>query len=60
MATIAKAITLKHRANLGEEIEDVAFSEGDEVTVMQEWEDCSLCRNEDGWLFNIPKSHLED
>jgi hypothetical protein len=60
MATIKKAITLKHRANLGEDTEDVAFSEGDEVTVLNEWEDRSLCKNEDGRLFNIPKAHLDD
>jgi hypothetical protein len=59
MATIKKAITLKHQANLGEEPEEVAFSEGDEVTVLNEWEDSSLCKSEDGLHFNIPKGHLE-
>jgi len=59
MATIKKAMTLKHRANLGEEPEDVAFAEGDEVTVLQDWEDACLCKNEDGMLFNIRKNHLE-
>jgi hypothetical protein len=59
MATIKKAMTLKHRANLGEELEDVAFAEGDEVTVLQAWEERSLCKNEDGMLFNIAKTHLE-
>jgi hypothetical protein len=60
MATINKAITLKHRANLGEEAEDVAFAEGDEVTVLSEWQDRSLCKNESGQLFNIPTSCLDD
>jgi len=59
MATIKKAITLKHQSNLGEDPEEVAFSEGDEVTVLNEWEDRSLCKNEDGLLFNIPKAQLE-
>ena len=59
VATIKKAITLRHQANLGEDPEDVALSEGDEVTVLREWEDRSLCKNEDGWLFNIPKAHLD-
>jgi hypothetical protein len=59
MATIKKAMTLKHRANIGEEPEDVAFAEGDEVTVLHDWEASSLCKNEDGMLFNIPKSHLK-
>jgi hypothetical protein len=52
-------MTLKHQANLGEEIEEVAFSEGDEVTVLNEWASCSLCKSEDGWLFNIPKAYLD-
>ena len=59
MATIKKAITLKHQSNLGEDPEEVAFSEGDEVTVLNEWEDRSLCKNEDGVLFNIRKAHLD-
>ena len=59
MATIKKAITLKHHANLGEDPEDVAFSEGDEVTVLNEWEDSCLCKNEDGLHFNISKAHLD-
>ena len=59
MATIKKAITLKHQSNRDEDPEEVAFSEGDEVTVLNEWEDSSLCKNEDGLLFNIPKAQLE-
>jgi hypothetical protein len=59
MAIIKKAITLKHQANLGEDPEDVAFAEGDEVTVLSEWEGSSLCKSEDGKHFNIPKSHLD-
>ena len=60
MATIKNAITLKHQSNLGEDCEDVAFSEGDEVTVLNEWENSSLCKNADGMLFNIPKAQLDD
>ena len=59
MATIKQAITLKHQANLGEEFEDVAFAEGDEVTVLNEWEESSLCKSEDGRHFNIPKALLD-
>ncbi len=58
MATITKAITLKHQSNLGEDPQEVAFSEGDEVTVLNEWEDRSLCKSQDGLLFNIPNDHL--
>ena len=58
MATITKAITLKHQSNLGEDPQEVAFSEGDEVTVLNEWEDRSLCKSQDGLHFNIPNDHL--
>ena len=33
MATIKQDLTLGHRANLGEEVEEISFSAGDEVTV---------------------------
>jgi hypothetical protein len=59
MATIKKAISLKHQANVGEDVEDVAFAEGDEVTVLNEWEDSALCKSEDGKHFNIPKDQLD-
>ena len=59
MASIKHPITLKHRANLGEEAEDVEFQEGEEVTVLKEWEESILCKNDDGKLFNIPKDALD-
>ena len=58
MATITKAITLKHQSNLGEDPQEVAFSEGDEVTLLNEWGDRSLCKSQDGLHFNIPNDHL--
>jgi hypothetical protein len=59
MANIKQAITLKHQSNLGEDPQEVAFSEGDEVTILKEWEDRSLCKSEDGRHFNIPNDHLD-
>ena len=59
MATIKKALTLKHQSNLGEDVEDVSFSEGDEVTVLKQWDESYLCKNDDGQLFNIPKEAVE-
>ncbi len=59
MATIAKPITLLHRANLGEEAEEVTFAAGEEVTVLTQWEDSVLCKNAAGLLFNIPKDQLD-
>ena len=36
-------------------MQQVDFAEGDEVTILKEWEDHYLCRNGDGLLFNIAK-----
>ena len=58
-ATISQAITLAHRANLGEEPEPVEFQPGDEVTILKEWDDRYLCKNESGQLFNVPKQYLQ-
>lgn len=59
MATITQAITLKHQANLGEEVEEVSFAEGEEVTVLKAWDDRVLCKNGEGKLFNVPKDALD-
>ena len=58
-ATLTQAVTLSHRANLGEEGEAVEFQEGEKVTVLKEWADSFLCKNEGGQLFNIPKQYLK-
>jgi hypothetical protein len=58
-ATLSQAISLQHRSNLGEESETVEFREGDKVTVLKEWADSALCKNDGGQLFNIPKQYLK-
>ena len=59
MAKIKQALTLKHQPNLGEEVQEVTFNEGDEITVLKEWADSYLCKNDAGLLFNIPKEIVE-
>jgi hypothetical protein len=58
-ATLTRAVTLQHRSNLGEEPEDVAFAQGQKVTVLKQWDESYLCKNEAGQLFNIPKDVLQ-
>jgi hypothetical protein len=58
-ATLTQAVTLAHRANLGEEPEPVEFKAGEKVTVLKEWDDRYLCKNEGGQIFNIPKQYLK-
>ena len=55
MASITKPIQLKHQSNLSEDVEEVAFAPGDEVTLLKEWDRSYLVKNDDGKLFNVPK-----
>ena len=59
MATINKDVTLKHQSNLGEDVEEVAFASGTEVTILKEWAESYLVKNDDGQLFNVPKADLD-
>jgi hypothetical protein len=54
-----EAGSLKHHANLGEEVSDVDFEAGQEVTVLHEWEKSYLVKDDDGKLFNVPKELVE-
>ncbi|MFI5314753.1 MAG: hypothetical protein ACHQ6T_03560 [Myxococcota bacterium] len=53
------AITLKHQANLGEDLEDIELSAGDELSVLQEWDTAWLAKTSDGKLFNVKKDLAE-
>ena len=56
---IKNAVTLKHQANLGEDLEDVELSAGDELSVLQEWDTAWLAKSSDGKLFNVKKDLAE-
>jgi hypothetical protein len=56
---ITANVTLKHQANLGEDVEEVEFSPGDELAVLQEWEGAWLAKSGDGKLFNVKKDAAE-
>jgi hypothetical protein len=51
-----ESATLKHQANLGEEVADVELAEGEELTLLKEWKSHYLAKNSDGKLLNVPKS----
>ena len=55
MARINRAITLKHQANLGEDVAEVELAEGTEVTLLKEWENHCLVKDDEGRVFNAPK-----
>jgi hypothetical protein len=55
MASVKQATVLKHQSNLGEGVEEVAFSAGESVTILKEWQQRYLIKNAAGKLFNVPK-----
>lgn len=59
MATLKQASSLKHQSNLGEEVEEISFTAGEQVTLLKEWADSYLVKNDAGQLFNIPKDQIE-
>ena len=56
---ITGSVSLKHQANLGEDVEEIELSEGDELSVLQEWENAWLAKTSDGKLFNVKKDAAE-
>ena len=56
---ITQTVTYTHQANLGEDVEEVELSEGDELTVLQDWENAWLAKTSDGKLFNVKKDVAE-
>lgn len=54
------AVTLKHQANLGEDVEEVEFSEGTELHVLQTFQGAWLCKDDEGRLFNVKKEQAEE
>jgi len=56
---ITRSVSYKHQANLGEDVAEVSLAEGDELTVLQEWEHAWLAKTSDGKLFNVKKEVAE-
>ncbi|MEX2204853.1 MAG: hypothetical protein WEF50_01340 [Myxococcota bacterium] len=56
---IKQSVTYKHQANLGEDVADVELAAGDELTVLQDWENAWLAKTSDGKLFNVKKDVAE-
>ncbi len=57
---LKQATTLKHHSNLGEEVEDIHFPAGQDLTVLKEWEKAYLVKDDDGKLFNVKKELVEE
>jgi hypothetical protein len=54
------SVALRHQANLGEDVEDVAFEAGSELQVLQTWRAAWLVKDEENRLFNVKKELAEE
>jgi hypothetical protein len=53
-------VTLRHQANLGEDVAEVAFEAGSELQVLQTWRAAWLVKDEENRLFNVKKELAEE
>ena len=60
MATINEDITLKFVTTKDADIEETAFSSGDEVEILETWDDYFLIKDDDGHYYNVPKEKLDE
>ena len=59
VARVKRALTLKHQGNLGEPVEEVKLSAGEEVTVLHQFAERILFKTSTGQMFTAPKDVLE-
>ena len=61
MATIKEDVVLKYRATVDDDVEETNFSAGDEVEMVQHWEEAGyyLIKDDDGHFYNIPADKLD-
>ena len=61
MATVKEDITLKYQTTKDGDIEETSFSAGDDVEMVQSWDNADFCliKDDDGHFYNIPKDKLD-
>lgn len=60
MATIKEDITAKYQTVKDGDIEETAFSVGDEVTIVQTWSQFFLVKDDEGHFYNLPKDKVDE
>ena len=59
MATLLRALALKHRASLGDEVEEVSFEAGAEFVALERWQNHVLVRDAEDRLYNVALDDIE-
>ena len=54
------ATSLKHQANLGEDIQEIQLGNGAELTVLHTFEGAWLVKDDEGRLLNVKKALAEE
>lgn len=59
MATVNEDFTAKYQTTKDADIEETGFSAGDEVEIVQTWDEYVLIKDDDGHLYNVPKDKID-
>ena len=60
MATFNEDITLKLITTKDGDIEDVSFSSGDEIEILETWSNHYLVKDDDGHYYNVTKDKVTE
>ena len=58
MATFTEETTLKYITTTDGDLEEHTFSSGDEITVLEEWDDYYLIKDDDDHIYNVPHDKI--
>jgi len=58
MATFNEDTTLKFQTTTEEDIEETEFSAGDEVELVETWDNYYLIKDDDGHFYNVAKDKV--
>lgn len=59
MATVKSDFSAKFQTNTDADIEATQFTSGEEVTVVQTWDNFFLIKDNDGHFYNVAKENIQ-
>ncbi|RYF08216.1 MAG: hypothetical protein EOO40_07975 [Deltaproteobacteria bacterium] len=59
MATVRSDFSAKFQTSKESDLESTDFKAGDEVTVVQSWDEFFLIKDDNGHYYNVAKDHIQ-
>jgi len=60
MASITEDVSLKFMTTKDGDLEETSFSAGDEVEIVETWDEYFLIKCDDGHFYNVAKNKVEE